>query len=166
MGDRLRIDADFATAQIGALIAAYPELQDDEQLLRDALEGETDFDRVMPKLLNQFLDRVAMKEATASQLSDLRERASRFDRNADALKLLMFRLLNAAGLSKLELPVATLSVRDGSQSVSVIDEQMLPQGFFTRTPDKTAIKKAILAGEGPPGAELVRGEPSLSIRTK
>jgi hypothetical protein len=166
MHDRLRIDANFATAQIGALIAAYPELQDDEELLRSALEGETDFDRVMPKLMDAFLERVAMKEALTSIMSNMRERATRFDRGADAFKFLMLRLMNAAGMTKLTLPVATLSIREGGTSVNVLDEAQLPQGMFTKTPNKTAIKSAILAGDNIPGAELVKGEPGLSIRTK
>lgn len=166
MDERLRVDADFARAQVAALLAQFPELVEDEELLLSALEGETDFDAVMSRLVDAFLDAVAMKEALASRMSNLRERSARFDRQAKTFKAMMQRLMDASGLLKLSLPEATLSIRQGSQSVEVTDERVLPQGYFVRTPDKTAIKAALKAGEPLPGAKLVTGEPSLSIRTK
>lgn len=166
MDDRLRVDADFARAQVSALLAQYPELAADEEVLLSALEGETDFEAVMARLVHAFLDAVAMKEALATRLSNLRERSARFDRQAETFKAMMQRLMDASGLRKLTLPEATLSIRQGSESVNVVDERMLPQGYFVRTPDKTAIKAALKAGEPLPGVELVTGEPSLSIRTK
>lgn len=153
-------------AHIDDMKRRFPELSEDIELLASTVEGESDFDRVMEKLVDGFLDAVSMKEAIASRLSDMRERASRFDRRADAYKGLMQRLMAAAGVTKLPLAIATLSIREGSQSVEVIDERMLPQGMFTRVPNKSAIKSAILAGDPIPGAELVRGEPSLSVRSK
>ena len=164
--DRIALDTHLVTSRIDALKRTFPELTEDAELLAATIEGETDFERVMDRLIEFFLDQVTMKEAVTNRMSDLRERGERYERKADTAKRLMRELMQASGQTTLRLPVATLSVREGSQAVEITDERMLPQGFFTRVPNKAAIKSAILAGEPPPGAVLVKGEDTLSIRTK
>ena len=61
---------------------------------------------------------------------------------------------------------ASLSIRH-TESVQVLDEDAIPEEYMrvkvSTTPDKTAIKKAIKAGEEVPGACLVVNE-SLAVR--
>ena len=164
--DRVVIEASVVRTRIDALKHTFPELEEDAELLASAVEGETDFEAVLEKIVDHFLDAASMKEAIAIRASALRERGERYDRRADAMKALAKELMDAAGQPIVRLPTATLSIREGVNSVNVIDERQLPQGMFTRVPNKSAIKSAILAGDPIPGAELVKGEPGLSIRTK
>jgi hypothetical protein len=166
MRSRIVLEANVVRTRIDALKASFPELEEDGELLASAVEGETDFEAVLEKVIEAFLDAATMKEAIASRTSALRERGERYDRRADAMRALAKDLMDAAGQPMVRLPIATLSIRDGSQSVSVVDERMLPQGYFTRIPNKTAIKERLKAGEAIPGAELVTGEQTLSVRTK
>lgn len=164
----VHLDARFLKTEIARLLEAYPELAEDEQLRADTLEGETNVVPFISHILSQRQDAVSMQEAIAARIGELSERRDRYGRRADALKSLIQSVMDAAGLSKLELPEATLSITKPRTSVEVLDVTELPQGYFKleRKADKAAIKKSLEAGEQIPGAELVFGEPSLTVRTK
>lgn len=168
MADRIAIDAAFVAAHIEHLKILYPELAEDAELLASTVEGETDFERVMDRVVDRFLDAMTMKAATAERVDDLVARSARFSRTAEAMRTLAFNMMNAANQPTIRLPVATLSVRAGSTSVVVDDVAELPQGFTKTetTPKKAEIKAALSAGETVPGAHLETGAASLSIRTK
>lgn len=168
MNDRLALDVRETAAQVERLRLTYPDLADDLQLLADTIEGETEFMPLMERLTEEYLDTVSMKAAIADRMSALAERRDRFDRKADVLKRMARGLMETAGQTKLQLPIATVSIAKGRTSCVVDDADALPQGFYEveRKPLKTAIKTALEAGDVVPGARLETGEPSLSVRTK
>lgn len=168
MPDYTIIDAAFVTAQIAQMKLAYPDLAEDADLLADMIDGETDFDRIIGIVTDQFLNAVSMKDAASLRMDDLRARRDRFDRKAEAMRAAAYALMAVAEKQSVVLPVATLSVRQGNVSVAIDNVDDLPQGF-TRTevqPLKSEIKKALEAGEHIPGARLERGPTTLSVRTK
>lgn len=164
----LQADAASVKAQITNLLAAYPELAEDDDLRADMFEGETALDKIVGRCLSERQEAETMAAAVKGRIADLNERMKRYERKSAAMKTLILDMMSAADLPKLELVEATLSLRDPVPSVNVIDVEELPQGFFKveKRADKTAIKKSILAGEPVPGAELVLGECGLAIRTK
>ena len=168
MRDRLPIDTELVRSRIEALKAAYPELEEDAELLAGMIEGSTEFDAVLDRVVDAFLDTVSMKTSVAERMSALKERGERFDRKADAYRALAHQLMQTADKTSHVLPQATLSIRKGLNSVMVDDATALPQGFvrIERIPAKAEIKKALEAGQDVPGARLTTGDPSLSIRTK
>jgi hypothetical protein len=168
MADFLGIDVTYTGRAIEAMLKAYPELMEDEDLRADSLEAETDFKALMSRLVRIRGERLALAEGTNGYIKELTERRDRLARGADGLKGLMLKLMATAQLPKLELPEATISISAGRASVSITDIDALPQGTFTteRKPDKAAIKRMIDAGEDIPGAALVAGENLLTIRTK
>jgi len=108
--------------------------------------------------------------AINAQITTLEARRDRLDARADAHRRAELMVLQAMGLSKIELPAATLSIRAGSVSVQITDADAIPSQLCTvkttTAPDKKAIRAQIEAGETVPGAELVRGPDTLSVRTK
>ena len=70
--------------------------------------------------------------------------------------------------SKIPHELATVSLRKGTESVSIIDEKEIPSQLckVSITPDKTEIKKQLKAGIKIDGAELVTGAQTVSIRMK
>lgn len=168
ISNRVTVAAEVVRQRIEALKAVFPELCDDADLLADTVAGETDFDTVIDRILDAFLDAVSMKESVAQRMSALKERGERFDRKCDALKGLAYELMQTSGQRIITLPQATLSIRAGSRSVVVDEVADLPQGFvkFDPLPLKAEIKKALEAGQDVPGARLVTGDETLSIRTK
>ena len=168
MLNRILYDAAFVKAQINALKVLYPELLDDYEVLESAIDGETDFDRVMEAVTDQYLEALSMKGAIADRMESLRERSDRFAKKADTIRSLAFDLMQAANRPKVELPIATLSIRKGVSKVEIDDLTAIPQGFkrIEVVPLKTELKKALEAGPDVPGAHLEHGPEGLSVRTK
>lgn len=164
----MRLDPTILKQQIDGLFVSYPELLEDEILLRDTLEGSTDLIEFLRSLETQRQDAVTLAEAIALNIENLRQRRARFERRDEAIRNLMFRLLQAAHLKKLELPEATLSVRLGVPKVVIVDESEIPDAFcrIKREPDKIKIKAALSEFKPVPGATLSNAEDTLSVRVK
>ena len=168
MSNRLYLDAPNLKAAIHNLLTSFPDLSDDDHLLLGTLEGETDFYEFIAKALNTKLEAETMVAAIDQRMMDLASRKARYERQAKAMRHLIKGIMESAGQTKITLPEASLSIRDGQPSVHVTDVNALPQGFYhvERKADKARLKPALLAGEIIPGAELVIGETSLTIRLK
>lgn len=168
MSDYLQMDAKKLAGEIQHMLAAYPELETDEELRLDTLEGQTDFNRIMSKLVKVRNEKLADAEGLAGYIGDLSERKARQTRAADGIKSLMLSLMSAADLQKLPLPEATISITKPRTSVEVTDVDALPQGTFAtvRQPDKTAIKAMLEAGDDVPGAALKTSDPGLTVRVR
>lgn len=134
----------------------------------DVIEGETRAHRIIELALEQRREAETIAEAIKLREGDLKQRRSRFERKAEAMKSLIGGIMKAAGLDKLQLPEVTLFFTKPRQSVEVHSVEELPQGFYSlsRKADTVAIKKSLEAGQEVPGAELVTGEAGLTIRTK
>jgi len=167
-GDYLKIDVGYLGQQIDRIIAAYPELQEDEALRADVLEGETELNEVVSRVLDHALEAESMAEAIKGRMGFMSERKARYDRRAEAMRGLIKDLMLTANLKSLALPEATVSIGAGRESVVITDESALPSQLGTTkwSPDKKAIADQLKAGEVVPGAELQTGEPSLTVRRK
>lgn len=148
------------------LVAAYPDLAEDDELRADVFEGETDADRILSRLLSEEREANALSGAAAERIKDLQARKARFDRKKEAMRSLMLRLMQAGGLSKRQLPEGTVSVSKGRDKVEITDEAALPRWAYetVRKPDKKAILERLAANKNVKGAALVTGEPTLSVR--
>lgn len=162
----LKVDIAAFKAQWEGIVAANPELADDEELRLDTLEGETDFHRLMMRLVGRKLYAREMATGAKTRKADIAERQARFERQEEGFDALIKSLLQAADLPKLVLPEATLSITKPRTKVSVFDLNELPQGFFERKARTAEIKAALERGEEIPGAELALGDEGLMVRTK
>lgn len=161
-------DAQQVRAQISALIAKHPEMQEDAELMADMLEGETSLYEILSKCLDVRQEAEVMQEAIKARASDMNARAARYGAKSDTMKRIMLSLMEAAGQRKIELVEATLSINKGRAKVEVYDIDALPQGTYKteRVADKKAILAQIDAGEVIPGAEKITGDDSLTVRSK
>lgn len=142
----------------------------DAETFWDTLDGETDVLDIADRIIARMQDDAALSAASKSLADDLAARAKRLGERQVAHKAALLRLLDATGQKKLERPAATISKRVGSVSVRIVNEADIPSQLCTvktvTTPDKTAIKKQIEGGEKVPGAELVRGDDTVTVRVK
>lgn len=140
----------------------------DPETFWDSLDGETDALDILDHLLASMQEDDVLAGATKAYASDLSSRASRIAARAAAKKKTLGLILDAAGQKKVERPRGTVSRLAGRLSVQITDETSVPSQLCKTTvaPDKAAIKKQLDAGEIVPGAELVRGEDSVSVRVK
>lgn len=169
MSDKfLYVDAQAVKARIHYLLETFPDLAEDEDMRLDTLEGETDLHKILARVLDTKREADTMVTAIDQRMMDLAARKARYERQAQAMRSLIKSIMESAGQTKITLPEASLSIRDGSVSVNVTDVMALPQGFYKteRKADKAALKPALMAGETIPGAELAVGDPSLTIRLK
>lgn len=164
--DFLHADVANVLADIDALFALYPELAEDEDLRRDMLEGSTAAFDVLTRLLDLERDADSLAKAAAARIADLGARKARADKRKDAMRALMLRVMQAAGVQKAPLAEATVSVSKGRDSVEIVDETAVPPRFLkvVKTPDKTLIKAALDAGKAVRGAEIKTGQPTISVR--
>ena len=168
MADYLAYDAEYTGRRIKEMLDAYPELMADGDLRADMIEGETDFNRVMSRLVRARKERQALADGVAGYVGELSARVARLNRGADVINGLMLDLMTHAGTGRVVLPEATISVTKGRTRLEVHTAADLPQGYVMMqpVPDNAAIRAALDAGDDIPGARLVTGEPGLTVRVK
>jgi hypothetical protein len=161
--------------EIERLRKAFPELNDDLDLLADSIEGQTDFDQLCDAILAQYVECLAMREgvkahieAMKAHIEAMKARDERFGKAADVFKNLLHDLVKASGQTTVRRPLATLSIAKG-RSKLVLDDDFNAQGYmrtFAPEPMRADIAAALAAGDEIPGARLEPGEPIFSVRTK
>lgn len=164
----MRLDPNHVRQQIDNLLLQFPELLEDDVLRADMLEAETDLHDLIRMLERKRQEACSLAGAIASNIAELGVRQERFERREQAMRAAMFKLLQWADVRKLELPEATLSVRNGTQKVVITDETAIPEALMRvkREPDRIKIKEWLTTVIPVPGAYLSNAEPTLSIRTK
>jgi hypothetical protein len=166
------------------LRAHYPGLEDDEQTWIDTLEGETDLKEVAAKLVERALECKSMTTGIKDRADALAARKKRLEDQEDSLRGAVLILLQEAGLKKLELPEATLSVRDVKPRLIVTDATKIPAECcetvqkivmdkvkaaveaFDADKAQRAMTDPTVLGEAFPGVEWSNGGASLTVRTK
>ncbi len=164
----MRLDPTMVRRQIENLLISCPELADDEVLRADMIEGETDAYKFLGEVEERRVEAESVAHELANRISRLDERSQRYERRAQAMRGLMFKIMEAANIKKIEMPAATLSIRSGTQKVIITDVDCIPDRLcrVVSEPDKAAIKSELMTGTHVPGAHLSNAEPTLSIRTK
>lgn len=95
--------------------------------------------------------------AIAGEIKSFQKRKKSAENTAERLKNSIQKTMEDTGKTKFETTRAALSFRQ-SESVNFTDKKAIPPEFMRQKdpePDKTAIKKAIKAGQAVPGAELI-----------
>jgi hypothetical protein len=144
---------------------------DDEDLIADAIEGETDAMEAVSRLLRWMAEKQSHAAILGDLVSNYGARKKRYEEAVKSARGALARFMDETGLTRIERPEATLSMRQGSPSViypADLDPETLPEKFrrWTCEADKAAIKDAMLAGEEVPGLTLSNGGTSLAVRVK
>lgn len=141
------------------------QFDDDERLHLDTLEAETDLFEITKRLLDDLERDEGDKAILAEQMDSRKVRRDRCDARIKARREAIAALMECAGLDKLPLPEATLTLRKLAPKAVVTDVDALPDDFcsFTRKPNLAAIKEADTL---PDGCALDNGGVSLTIRRK
>jgi Siphovirus Gp157 len=161
----LKLKVDEVSRQVEALLRENPELDTDEILRADMIDGETDTIAIMRELERNRAEALANAEALAATIEQNKNRMARFRRQEMLIRTMMFRLLQAGQLRKLVLPEATLSIATAPARVVITNEDQLPDDYWRikREPDKERIKLALITAAVVPGAELSNSPDYLRI---
>jgi hypothetical protein len=155
-----------ARRDLTALLAAYPDLEQDDVLRLDMIEGETNALDLIDLLIAAEREALSLEEAVKILQERLAIRQARFANRRGAIRKYLMQLMEAAGLKKVERPAATVSIAAGRPKVVITDENELPDYFvrIKKEPNKDAIAKAFKEGrKNIPGAALSNAEPVLRI---
>jgi hypothetical protein len=171
---RIRAETEAAKALLTALRA--DGLDDDPDIIADAVEGET-------SLLEAIDEALAEIDEVESLITGLKDKEGQYYRRRKTLEERIVRLralieqaMAVTSTSTLRRPAATLTLKNLPPQVIVTAEADIPSEFFVPQPppppklDLKALKAALLAhaGEGVtpaiPGALLSNGSQSLQIR--
>ena len=141
-----------------SLVAEDGSYADDDRLLLDMIEGQTD--------VFELLDRVVEASMADAVLAELAAaRARRLKARQDHLRQTALQILEALEITApIERPSYTASISRRAKAI-VTDEALLPPSLFRRAPDMHAIHKALK--EAPvSGATMGNPVPFLTIRTR
>jgi len=144
------------------------EYKDDLETFWDTLDGETD----VMDMVGSAIEDIVSAEGDQAKLDHIilkyTHRRDAVISRKHALKRALKIILLATQQKKIPHALATVSLREGSESVLIADQTKIPTQLCktTLTPDKAAIKKLLQAGEVIDGAVLNTGPQSISIRMK
>lgn len=162
---------DLTLVQLNAVrINLADHFGDDERGYLDLIEGETDAFEMARKLL----DGIEAEEGDIAQLKEQMDtrkiRKDRCEARIKARREAIIAIMECAGVDKLPLPEATVSLRQLPAAIKVNDPNAVPDEYTVPKPQPDLEK--IKAAFAPDGAELpnwLRVEPerpSLTIRRK
>lgn len=145
-------------------------LDENEETLRDTLEGATDLQDLIAKAAREARHEEAMAKAIADIVSEAQERKNRRLAKAERLRGAISWAMQDAGLPKIDAPDMTISQRMGQPKVVYTDDDPArwPDDMCVtkRELDKQKIKAALMSGESLPAAHLGNVMPVLTIRSK
>jgi hypothetical protein len=141
-----------------ALISEDGTLADDDRLLCDTLDGQTNVFDVLDRIIENSMADAVLAELAAA-------RAKRLKARQDRLRATALQMLDALEVRKpLERAAYTASIQHRSKAI-ITDATLIPQSLLHIAPDMRAIAKALK--DGPvSGAELSNPQPGLVIRTR
>ena len=149
------------------LVATFPDL--DEETARDTLEGMSTLNELIAAIVRSALLDESLQAGLKSRMADLRARLMRFEDRSAKKRRLVLEAMSDAGLSKLEQPDFTVSVRAGPHALMVVTEEDIPSPYWTPQPpklDRQAVLHDLKIGEEIPGVQLGNRDSVLTVRTK
>ena len=164
-------DVSFAKTQYthirDCIRAQDPDI--DEQTLADTVEGLTDLHEIIQAVVRSALLDEALARGLKCRISDMQERLDRLQDRASKRRQIAKDVMVHLNLKKINAPDFTVSIRDGSPSLVVIDEDEVPKIYWQ--PGEPRLKRQQLTedlkqGEDIAGAELSDPEPILTVRTR
>lgn len=144
-------------------------LAPDDQALLDTLEGETNLVEMVIKALRSSREDAAKVEALKKIIDEMKERQVRLETRADDKRSFALKVMQEAGLPRVEAPDFTASLSATQPSVKIIDEKLIPEKFLEPQPPKlkkAEIKEALKNGQEVLGAILSNGGQTLKVSTR
>lgn len=141
---------------------------DDEDVIRDSVEGETNLHELLAKLVEDDATDDALAASTAALAEKIGARAVRIKKRIETRRAIMANAMQVAELKTLETAGGTVSQKKVPPKLVVIEEADIPAAFFKPQPpklDRKALTDALkVEGVSIPGAAMSNGSMSVQIR--
>ena len=123
------------------------ELTDDEEAIRDTLEGELaegEFESIISRLLAERAEALAVVEGRKIYIQTLEAANAQATARAEAIKGLIGTAMRAASQDKYQGALGTVSFGRGKEKVEVLDVSKLPGKFLKPVVDKALVNEEAL----------------------
>jgi hypothetical protein len=137
------------------------EAEFDEQTIADTLEGMSDRIEIKAENVGMFiLNLEAQGNAIKDAEKRMAERRKSIEAKAESIRKYLKDNMDRCGITKIENPYFSLNIKNNPPSVVITDAGKIPSNYYNYpeapppSPDKTAIAKALKAGEIIEGAYL------------
>jgi hypothetical protein len=137
------------------------EAEFDEQTIANTLEGMSGELEVKAENVGKFILNL---EAQANAIKDaekrMADRRKAIEAKAESIRKYLKDNMDRVGITKIESPYFALTIKTNPPSVIITDAGKIPSNYYNYpeapppSPDKTAIAKALKAGEIIEGAHL------------
>lgn len=148
-------------------------LGDDEELINDTLEGETDLFEALESAANVIDEESILIEGIKARTDALEDRKRTSQLRIDRIRSMIEQaLMLSSDETTFRLPSMTLTLRKVLPKPVIRDEAAIPAKYWTEQKrpapklDKKTLAEDLKAGTEVPGAELDNGGSSLTIRRK
>jgi Siphovirus Gp157 len=143
--------------------------QIDDQTLADTVEGLTDLHEILTAVIRAALADEALATGLKGRIAEMEDRLTRLQDRASKRRQIAKDVMVKLDLKKLNAPDFTASIREGTPSLMVLNEDAVPSIYWQ--PSEPRLKRQELAYELKQGAEiegvaLSNPEPVLSVRTR
>ena len=145
------------------------EMNDDEALVSDMIEAQTDLMEIVSWILRHNDDDIALIDGITARQKEMITRKGRLRDRVDARREVIRKALETAGIDKLELPECTVALTRRAPQLVISDIDALPPGYLILQPpkpDRAALTQALRTGATIEGAHLDNGSQSISVRKK
>ena len=148
------------------LLADDPDL--DERTLLDTLEGVTDLHDMLAAATRAALNDEGVADMLKRRIAELTERRNHFEDRAERRRQKVRDIMLELDIKRIAPDDFTATLRQAPPKVVVIDETLIPPGFWEMRPHllKAELLTALKDGLQLDGATLTTAGMSLSVRTK
>lgn len=143
--------------------------QIDEQTLADTVEGLTDLHEIVAAIIRSALADEALSTALRCRISDMQGRLNRFQDRASKRRQIARDVMNQLELKKITAPDFTVSIRPGTPSLMVINEEAVPSIYWRPSEprlDRQELLSDLKEGAEIEGVTLSNPESVLSVRVR
>jgi Siphovirus Gp157 len=130
-----RRDLEKELAAAGALKHQLREAfgeETDLTLLRDMVEGETDLDGAIDKVLEQMALDIANVQGLEKFESTMAARRKRLCDRVETMRTMILNAANIVEVKRFARPLATITVKDVPPKLHIVDEAEIPSQFYQR----------------------------------
>lgn len=155
--------------ELTGALADLSSMDMDDEAVKNTLECvQGDFNDKAVAIIKLSENLSADTSAIDAEIERLKARKQVILNKQEGLRDYLLHNMEAAGITKIECPLFTASLRKGVESVEIENESLLPDEFVSvevvTKPDKKSIKQAIQSGKEVPGASMKRGATTIVIK--
>lgn len=155
--------------ELTGALADLSSMDMDDEAVKNTLECvQGDFNDKAVAIIKLSENLNADTSAIDAEIERLKARKQVILNKQKGLRDYLLHNMEAAGITKIECPLFTASLRKGVESIEIENESLLPNEFVSAEvvikPDKKAIKQAIQSGQSVPGASIKLGATTIVIK--